>query len=393
MNLKGRRMGRDHRPALRPLPILSLLAGFLLPCGAASAHDVALTRVRACFDPPGRFQVDLIYDVDAFVLGLRPEHLTAEDLESLRAMSPEDVDERLDELRSLALHRVRLRFDDQKTAFDVSFPTIDSPETVAATQTDAAHGSRSNRIIRLSGEVPEGATQFVFWASRSFGNVILEFVDAAGVFMAQQLLEKGARSDPFDLRRPAQPAGFFSVVRDYAVLGFEHIIPEGLDHILFVLGLFLLSTKMGPLLWQVSAFTLAHTVTLACATYGVIHLAPSIVEPLIALSIAYVAIENVCTSKLHAWRPIVVFAFGLLHGLGFSGVLQELGLPPGRVATALVSFNVGVEIGQLAVIALAFLVVGWFRHRPWYRRRIVIPASLAIAAVGLYWSLERTGLV
>jgi hypothetical protein len=183
------------------------------------------------------------------------------------------------------------------------------------------------------------------------------------------------------------------VVRDYVVLGFEHIIPEGLDHILFVLGLFLLSTKMGPLLWQVSAFTLAHTVTLACATYGVIQLAPSIVEPLIALSIAYVAIENVCTSKLHAWRPIVVFVFGLLHGLGFSGVLQELGLPPGRVATALVSFNVGVELGQLAVIALAFLVVGWFRHRPWFRRRIVIPLSLAIAAVGLYWSLERVGLV
>jgi len=386
-------MGRDHRPTFRPLLVLVLFAGILLPCGAASAHDVALTRVRACFDPPGRFQVDLIYDVDAFILGLRPEHLTDDDLESLRAMSPEDVAERLDELRALALHRVRLRFDNRKTAFNVSFPNINSPKTVAATQPDAAHGSRSNRIIRLSGEVPEGATHFVFWASRSFGNVILEFVDSTGLFITQQLLEKGARSDPYELGRQAQGAGFLSVVRDYVVLGFEHIIPEGLDHIMFVLGLFLLSTKLGPLLWQVSAFTLAHTITLASATYGVIQLAPAIVEPLIALSIAYVAIENVCTSKLHAWRPIVVFAFGLLHGLGFSGVLQELGLPPGRVATALVSFNIGVELGQLAVIALAFLVVGWFRHRPWFRRRIVIPLSLAIAAVGLYWSLERTGLV
>lgn len=386
-------MGRDHRPTIRPRLITFLLAGFLFTAGEASAHDVALTRVRACFDPPGRFQVDLIYDVDAFVLGLRPEHLTAEDLESLRAMSPEDVNERLDELRNQVLHRVRLRFDDQKTAFDISFPTIESPQTIPATQPDETHGTRSNRIIRLTGEVPPDSKQFVFWASRSFGNVILEFVDSTGLFMTQQLLEKGARSDPYLLGRPAEAAGFLSVVRDYVVLGFEHIIPEGLDHILFVLGLFLLSTKLGPLLWQVSAFTLAHTATLAFSTYGVIQLAPSIVEPLIAVSIAYVAIENVCTSKLHAWRPIVVFFFGLLHGLGFSGVLQELGLPSGRVATALVSFNVGVELGQLAVIALAFLVVGWFRHRPWYRRRIVIPTSLAIAAVGLYWSLERTGLV
>jgi len=114
------------------------------------------------------------------------------------------------------------------------------------------------------------------------------------------------------------------------------------------------------------------------------------VEPLIALSIAYVAIENVMTSELHAWRPFVVFGFGLLHGMGFAGVLQEIGMPRSEFLTALVAFNVGVEVGQLTVITLAFVLTGlWLRKKPWYRQRFVVPASLMIAAIGLYWTVER----
>ena len=100
----------------------------------------------------------------------------------------------------------------------------------------------------------------------------------------------------------------------------------------------------------------------------------SIVEPLIALSIVYVAVENILTDELKPWRVYVVFGFGLLHGLGFAGVLTELELPRSEYLTALITFNVGVELGQLAVISGAFLFVGlWFRNRSWYRRRIIIP--------------------
>jgi hypothetical protein len=165
-------------------------------------------------------------------------------------------------------------------------------------------------------------------------------------------------------------------------LGFTHILPKGLDHILFVLGLYLLSTKWKPLLVQVTSFTIAHSITLGLSMYGVVSLPPSIVEPLIALSIAYVAIENVVTSELHAWRPVVVFGFGLLHGMGFAGVLQEIGMPRSEFVTALISFNVGVELGQLAVITLAFALTGiWLRGKPWYRRGFVVPASQPVAAV------------
>jgi hypothetical protein len=180
------------------------------------------------------------------------------------------------------------------------------------------------------------------------------------------------------------------VIRQYLALGFTHILPKGLDHILFVLGLFLLSMKPLTILKQVTAFTVAHSITLGLTIYGVVSLSPRIVEPLIALSIVYVTVENLVLTEAKPWRIAVVFGFGLLHGMGFAGVLRELGLPRSEFVTALVSFNVGVEAGQLAVIGLAYLVVGrWFGSAPWYRRWLAIPASALIAAVGLYWTVQR----
>ena len=177
---------------------------------------------------------------------------------------------------------------------------------------------------------------------------------------------------------------------EYITLGFTHIVPLGLDHILFVLGLYLLSTHLRPLLVQVTAFTIAHSITLGLGLYGIVSVSPAIVEPMIALSIVYVAVENLLTTTLHPWRPLVVFAFGLLHGLGFAGVLHEIGLERTNYVTGLIGFNIGVELGQLAVIAMAFGLTGlWFRDRPWYRGRIVQPASLLIALAGLFWTFER----
>src|SRR5207247_1613157 len=119
------------------------------------------------------------------------------------------------------------------------------------------------------------------------------------------------------LRRAASGPGRGETSLRYLRLGFRHIVPEGTDHILFVLGLFLLSPRLRPMLLQVSAFTLAHTATLALSTLGVVRLSPAVVEPLIALSIAYVAAENTLRQELRPWRAALVFGFGLLHGLGF----------------------------------------------------------------------------
>ncbi len=177
---------------------------------------------------------------------------------------------------------------------------------------------------------------------------------------------------------------------DYLILGFKHIIPLGFDHILFILSLFLLSPKLKTMVWQATAFTVAHSITLGLAAYGLVSLPPHIIEPIISLSIMFVALENIITEKLKPARLLIVFVFGLIHGLGFAGVIQDQGLPKREFFNALISFNVGVELGQIVVILTAWYLFGkWFSQKPWYRTRIVIPLSVIIAVIALYWTVER----
>jgi len=175
----------------------------------------------------------------------------------------------------------------------------------------------------------------------------------------------------------------------YLRLGFRHIVPEGLDHILFVLGLFFFGITWRKLLSQTTVFTIAHATTLFLSTYGIFRLPGRIVEPAIALSITVIAIENIVRPRIGPLRLAIVFAFGLIHGLGFASSLSDVPFPKRDFLLALLGFNFGVDFGQLFVIALAFIAVGAFRNRPWFRRRIAIPCSLAIAAVGLFWAVQR----
>lgn len=176
----------------------------------------------------------------------------------------------------------------------------------------------------------------------------------------------------------------------YLQLGFKHILPLGVDHILFVLCLFLLNPKLKPILWQATAFTVAHTITLGLAMYGVIKPPANIVEPVIALSIMYVALENIFSNKLRASRIGIVFLFGLIHGMGFASVLTELGLPKNAYLESLLMFNLGVELGQVTVILAAFLMLGLpFGKKPYYHKRIVVPLSVGIAVIAAYWTVQR----
>lgn len=175
----------------------------------------------------------------------------------------------------------------------------------------------------------------------------------------------------------------------YLKSGFVHIIPMGIDHILFVLGLFLATLSMKKLFWQVTTFTVAHSITLALAATGVVSLSGSIVEPLIALSIVYVAYENVRKTEVDNSRLVLIFVFGLLHGLGFASVLQEFGLPTQSFVASLFAFNLGVEAGQLTVIAIAFALLFGIRNKPSYRMFVQVPGSLFIGLIGLYWTIER----
>ncbi len=193
-----------------------------------------------------------------------------------------------------------------------------------------------------------------------------------------------------------QQRGFFETAGLYVTIGVGHILPDGADHILFVLAIFLASTRVKALVWQISAFTVAHTATLGLAAAGIITPAASVVEPLIAFTIAFVAIENLVFKDMTKWRPVVVFGFGLIHGLGFAGFFGDLGLPPGQFWSALIGFNVGVEIGQLSVVLVAALLGTWIRRQlsdpdgtGRYRQLLARPASLLIGLTGLWWGITR----
>lgn len=176
----------------------------------------------------------------------------------------------------------------------------------------------------------------------------------------------------------------------YLALGYRHILPLGFDHILFILTLYLLSPRLKAVLWQATAFTVAHSVTLGLAMYHLITPPARIVEPLIAATILFASLENIFSAKLKPSRVALVFLFGLIHGMGFAGALGQLGLPQNAYLLSLVMFNLGVELGQLTIILAAFFLLGkWFGDKPWYRRRIVIPLSAVIALIAAWWTIQR----
>lgn len=180
------------------------------------------------------------------------------------------------------------------------------------------------------------------------------------------------------------------VVWYYLKLGYTHILPYGFDHILFVFGLCLLSQKVKVIFWQATAFTIAHSITLAMSMKNIIVAPSAIVEPIIALSILFIAIENLLLTELKPWRILLVFLFGLIHGLGFASSLNEIGLPRNKFLVSIISFNVGVELGQVSIILAAFLfVIKPLGKGLQYRRRVVFPLSILIGIIALYWTVQR----
>ena len=251
---------------------------------------------------------------------------------------------------------------------------------------------RDTKLMLVADLLPGTGPVSFGWIAQNGGLIVRH---GSGDDAYAGFLESGELSLPLP-RSGAVEESDISVFWRFVVEGFEHIVPKGLDHILFVFGLFLFSLSWRPLLLQITAFTLAHTVTLGLATLSVISIPAAqmwLVEALIAVSIAYVAVENIWRPKLNWWRIVVVFGFGLLHGLGVASVLGDLGLVQGQFILSLIAFNIGVEFGQLAVILMAFLLLRLpFEKSVYYRRLVVIPCSAAIAMVGIWWAIERTFL-
>lgn len=348
----------------------------LLCCGVVGAHEIGTSRVSVLLNKAGTYDIEIATDASALA-----EKLEASTGGSAPSnLNPAEYKLLLERFEPTFRQRVKVVFDGAEVRPAMAYkvePPVDATSATAAT-------------IHLTGEIPAGARNFSWTFGWTFASYALAIRSAPTDNPATEWLEGGQSSAPFALASPTKAVSRLSTALLYLRLGFTHIVPFGLDHMLFVLGIYLLSGRARSVLAQVSAFTVAHSITLGLSMYGLLNVSPRIVEPMIAISIAYVAIENIFLSELKSWRIALVFGFGLLHGMGFAGALKELGLPRSEFVTALLTFNIGVEAGQLTVIGAAFMLVGWqYSHRDWYRYRIVIPASAAIACTAVYWTIQR----
>lgn len=368
--------------------VFAVLIGFLWPV-IAWAHEVVPT-IGDLTVADGVVRLELALTAEPLIAGLDLDGVAntddtdkAGEVDALRLLPPEDLIPRIAAIAPSFATALNLRIDQAPVALTLVESVVDpvgNPEL-----------PRVSKIV-FQGVAPAGgATLDLSWP-QGYGEIVLRQQGVDEPYTG--FLFGGQDSGPITLGGGDQLGGW-ATFGQYIPVGFDHILPKGLDHILFVLGLFFLSTQLGSLVWQVSAFTLAHTVTLALAVLGYVSVPASIVEPLIAASIVYVAVENIVSDRLNRWRPLVIFGFGLLHGLGFASVLGEFGLPESQVVPALIGFNVGVELGQLTVIALAFALV-------WYAQKVdrieadpktaqIGYAGIALAFVAGGWLLNTPG--
>lgn len=351
-----------------------------------SAHEVSPTISDLVIDGD-TVSLELRLNLESFVAGI--------DLQSLTDTDDSDVEHDYDEFRAMAPGELESAFRQFWPEMANRF-SINAPDPLTLTLDYVKIPETGN--IDLPRQSTLGVSAIL---QKSTAGVNVSWPSDYGALVIRQqgveepytgYLENGGVSDLIYAAGGSGKTAWQTFIA-YIPVGFDHIVPKGLDHILFVLGLFFLAVRLKPLIWQISVFTLAHTVTLALGAFGWLSIPATIVEPLIAASIVYVAVENVFTETLRPSRTLVIFCFGLLHGLGFASVLAEFGLPGKGFVSALLGFNVGVELGQLAVVAIAFLTTAlWFRNRTWYRQWIAVPASVMIGLTGVWWFVQRVFL-
>lgn len=400
-------------------PLRSLWGAFLFLfafTGSAWAHPVPDLPVRSHFQKGGTAEIRV--EVDPRCFEADPEKIDYFQRETIDSLSAGELQAMKGKADLFAAQRLRFFFDpvgEVKPSFvwefqklgDGGVPLKDGDQSILKGRETVLVGSwKSNLAESTTGYriealpiTPEkmGAPLDVMFVNFIGGRQVERY---AVLFPGEtsftlDLTEQGIFANP-GVRTPgsvgveAEAGDWFSLFVTEIKHGFTHVIPEGLDHILFVLGVFLMTRKWKPLVLQISSFTVAHTLTLWLAAAHIVRIPANIVEPLIAASIVTVAIENIFHKRYTHWRLLIVFAFGLVHGLGFAGAMSaRLDSTPSLVV-GLLGINVGVEMGQLAIISVALLATFWITDARGYRNCVVIPGSILIALAGIWWVIERT---
>ncbi|MCW1921856.1 HupE/UreJ family protein [Luteolibacter arcticus] len=347
-----------------------LLLVWLLFTGVAAAHQIAEVSMSVALDGD---RVTAIADADAAYMLPEfrgDEDEEAKDLAWLREQGPDGWRKIARECEAYWRDCLRVKAGDQELAWTLRVPDLEKEKPGFLENGDPEELPMLEVVIEAT--LPTGATKLgVAWKEPFGVNLIVTTGEGESAETKPFVSgEEGVVAERTAAETEMKPAE--TSVAGWIKLGFIHILPKGVDHILFVLGLFLLVPKWKPLLQQTIVFTLAHSLSLAAAALGWVRFPSTPVEILIAASIAWVGIENFWAKELGKGRLILVGIFGLVHGLGFAGVLAEL-LPAGqpeKLPAALLGFNVGVELGQIAVLMLAFLVVSAFTLAHFVFRRV-----------------------
>lgn len=389
---------------------MTKMVGRLLPLSILLFVMAVSQGVRAHEIDPGIADVQVTDREITIDIRLALESILAEmDLAAITNTNNSPVEEIYDELRATGPDTLRAELEEfwprmqRRIVIEVGGERI-LPELVGASIPEVGDFELARvSTLNLRADLPEGeAPVRVGWAAL-YGDLVVRQV-GGGEDAYTAFLSDGDLSEPLP-RLEIHTEGAGAVFVRYIAVGFEHIVPLGLDHILFVLGLFFFSLHLRPILFQVTSFTVAHTITLALASLGLVVIPASIVEPLIAVSIVYVGVENILGRINVAARTVLVFLFGLLHGLGFASVLGDFGITASHFVAALLGFNLGVEVGQLAVIFTALLLillsVRLARTAPLADeeqpvreiqvtyRAISVVGSVIISAIGAWWTVER----
>ena len=389
--------------SIRAIVIAAVVVAMAFLASTAGAHPGFSATALVKIEASGQFSLKLRHDALAFALDDTPANISDQPMYEFLAASQTVQAETFDAGRERFQSLFVLLADDTRVEIEL----LESPTAAALQDWKQSHRDRALPVkldFTARATLPKAVNALTFRFPEVLGDVLVT-VDRPNVEPVGFPLRPGEQSPSIELSS-LQPGGpgasdaktqtvsqsslsVGAVAKRYVALGFTHIITKGSDHALFVLGLFLLSPRIKALLWQISAFTVAHTITLTLTTLHIVKIPSIVIEPTIAGSIAFIAIENVFTTKVQFWRPVVAFIFGLVHGMGFASALSEVGLPTGQLAAGLAAFSVGVECGHLTVLGAAFLLLGWWRAKPWYRNRMAIPISIVIAMIALIWMVQR----
>jgi len=306
-----------------------------------------------------------------------------------------------DDLRSLTRENLKTllieSWDDIQSKINLNINEVSTKFELVDINIEANRDFEISRdsILYLKYELDEDDEFLTFKWSEKYGPIIIREINELKKEddLYTEYLQAGLQTDKIFIKSENTQSIFKSII-NYFILGIQHIIPKGLDHILFIVGLFFFSVTLRPLLIQVTMFTIAHSITLIFVSVSFINVNPLIVEPIIALSIAYVGIENIFKQYVKEYlRYIIIFFFGLLHGLGFALVLSDIGYQSSKLILNLISFNLGIEAAQIFIILSLYILLGIkFSNKKYYRYIFQVPVSLFIALVGIYWFFERINM-